>query len=188
MSSLRSRSSSASGARRRTTASPSPSPARRSMMAPARAAVAPRQPRVGAFGQPGDRAVDAAGLPVGGERQRVVRRRFCQSSSSAVDSSGSAPGSSSTSATSASTSSGSTCRPTRAAGSSIGPAQLRGLHRTDEDVVGAQQLGQLREGGAAAVEVGPHRDDHDGPLAAGRGRPRRARRRRRRAPARSGRR
>ena len=76
-------------------APPSPSPASRSRIAGAR-----RRCRsgvelaVGALGQPRDRAAHAAGALVGGEAQRAGRRARCHSSSSAVDSSGSAPGSS----------------------------------------------------------------------------------------------
>ena len=70
------------------------------------------------FGQPRDRAPHTAGGLVGAWRRRRPSRR-CQSSSSALDTSGSAPGSPSTSATIASTSSRSTARPARAAGRSI---------------------------------------------------------------------
>jgi hypothetical protein len=40
-------------------------------------------------------------------------------------------------------------------------AQLVAAHRPDEHVVGAQQPRQLRVGGAAAVEVGAHTDQHE---------------------------
>ena len=50
-----------------------------------------------------------------------------------------------------------------------GAAQLLRLHGTDEDVVGAQQLGQGRVGGATSVEVGSCRDDQ--PQLAAPGRP-----------------
>ena len=45
-----------------------------------------------------------------------------------------------------------------------GAAQLLRLHRADEDVVGAQQLGQSGVGGATSVEVGSGRDDHHSSL------------------------
>jgi hypothetical protein len=40
------------------------------------------------------------------------------------------------------------------------PAQLAGVHRADQDVVGGQEAGQGGVGGAVAVVVGPHRDHH----------------------------
>ena len=63
--------------------------------------------------------------------------------------------------------------PRRAAGSTWRPARRpaarwRGaappLHRPDEDVVGAQQLGQRGVGSATSVEIGPGRDDHHSSL------------------------
>ena len=87
--------------------------------------------------------------------------RWRQSSSSAVDSSGRAPGSPSTSASSASTSSGSTLQADPLRRPLDRAPQLVARHRADEHVVRAEQARQLGVRGAAAVEVGAHREHHD---------------------------
>ena len=114
---LRSPASSASSIRRRTIAPLSSSSARRSISVRAPPAARGRAAeRV--LGEARDGALDAAAARVRGEAQARPSRPL-HSSSSAVDSSGSAPGRPSTSVSRASTSSGSTLRPTRCAGRSI---------------------------------------------------------------------
>ena len=88
--------------------------------------------------------------------------RFCQSSSSAVESSGSAPGSPSTSSTSVSASSGSTRSPTRLAGSSIARRSSEACIGPTSTWLAPSSSASAREGGETAVEVCSHRDRHDG--------------------------
>ena len=112
------------------------------------------------LGQPPDRAEDAARPLV--RRERSVRpSRSCQSSSSALDSSGRAPGAPSTSASRRSDELGLDAQPGALRRQLDRAAQLLVLHRADEDVVGAQQRAELRVGRAVAVEVGAH-GEHDG--------------------------
>ena len=155
-----SRSISASGSRRRTATPSSPTPARRSSRARA------RRPRLGlelvvhALGESRDRASHAPGVLVCGQRESRPSR-CCHSSSSAVWSSGRAPGSPSTSVISASTSSASTCRPARCDGQHDRAAQLVAAHRADRDVAGAEHPPQLGVARAAPVEVGAQGDQHE---------------------------
>ena len=118
-----------------------------------------RNPGVRAFGQPCDCALNPSGLAVGGQRERVAlpllpeleqgggeKRHRARLSLDVVDQ-----------------------RvgqlrldpQTDAAGGQLDHApQLRGLHRPDEHVVGAEQPGEFRVGAEASVEVGAQRD-HD---------------------------
>ena len=119
-----------------------------------------RDPVVRALGQPRDRAVDAAGLAVGRQGEHVVlaflpeleqgggqQRQCARLALHVVDE-----------------------RvdelrldlePGAGRGQLDGAAQLRRLHRPDQHVVRAEQLGEARVGGEAAVEVCPQRDDDD---------------------------
>ena len=113
-----------------------------------------------AFREPGDGAVDTSGLPVGGDGQRVVApllpqlekggrqqwqraRLALEVVDQRVDQLGLHP------------------QPHAAGRQLDGPAQLRGLHRPDEHVVGAEQLGECRVPGEPSVVVGSQRDHHD---------------------------
>jgi hypothetical protein len=115
---------------------------------------------VHALRQPGDGAVYTARLPVGGHRQRVVApllpelekggRQQGQSARLAldvidqrVDQLGLDP------------------QPHPAGRQLDGPAKLRSLHRTDEHMVGAEQLRECRVTGEPPVVVGSQRDHHD---------------------------
>ena len=151
-------SSSASGARRRTASSPSTLASRRRILravscwagvnplyaSSAIRATAPRTPPLSRYAS-----------------SRSVRpSRCCQSSTSAVESSGSPPGSSTTSATRASTSAGSTRRPARRDGSYDRAPQVLRFHRADQDVVLGELARERGEGCKAPVEVGPDGDDN----------------------------
>ena len=57
--------------------------------------------------------------------------------------------------------SGSTSSPARLRRQLDRPPQLVAPHRPDEDVVGGEQPRQLGVGGAAPVEVGADRQEHD---------------------------
>ena len=111
--------------------------------------------------EPRDRAAHAAGALVGGVAQAPPSRR-CHSSSSAVDSSGSAPGSS----LDVGHQRVDELRLDAQAGALRraldGPAQLVAPHRAHEYVVGGQQLAQLGIRRAAPVEVGADREHDDG--------------------------
>ena len=119
-----------------------------------------RDPVVGALGQPRDGAVDAARLAVGGRGERVVlpllpeleqgggqQRQRARLALDVVDErvgqlrlhAQAHPG----------------CRQLD------GAPQLRGLHRPDQHVVCAQELGERRVRGEATVEVCAQRDDDD---------------------------
>ena len=115
---------------------------------------------VGALGQPRDGAVNAAGLAVGGQGERVVlpllpeleqrggqQRQRARLALDVVDERVGQlrlhP------------------QPHPAGGQLDGAPQLRGLHRPDQHVVCAQQLGEPRVGGEAPVEVGAQRDHDD---------------------------
>ena len=115
---------------------------------------------VGALGQPRDGAVNAAGLAVGGQGERVVlpllpeleqgggqQRQRARLALHVVDQRVGQlrlhP------------------QPHPAGGQLDDTPQLRGLHRADQHVVRAQQLGKSRVGGEAPVEVGAQRDHDD---------------------------
>ena len=120
-----------------------------------------RDPVVRAFGEPRNGAVDTAGLAVGSQRERVVlpllpeleqgggqERQRARLALDVVDERvgqlrldpQAHPG----------------------GGQLDGAAQLRGLHRPDQHVVRAQELGERRVRGEAAVEVRAQRDHDDG--------------------------
>ena len=101
----------------------------------------------------------AGGLVGRGRRRRPSRR--CQSSSSAVDSSGRRAG-----LVLDIRQRGRRQARARRAGRPPRrqldrPAQLVALHRPDEDMVACEQSRQRRVGGAAPVEVGPEREHHE---------------------------
>ena len=115
---------------------------------------------VGALGQPRDGAVNAAGLVVGSQRERVVlpllpeleqcggqQRQRAWLALHVVDQRVGQlrlhP------------------QPHPAGGQLDDTSQLRGLHRTDQDVVRTQQLGKSRVGREPPVEVGAQRDHYD---------------------------
>ena len=115
---------------------------------------------VGALGQPRDGAVNAAGLAVGSQCERVVlpllpeleqgggqQRQRARLALHVVDQRVGQlrlhP------------------QPHPAGGQLDGAPQLRGLHRPDQHLVSAQQLGEPRVGGEAPVEVGAQRDHDD---------------------------
>ena len=115
---------------------------------------------VGALGQPRDGAVNAAGLAVGGQGERVVlpllpeleqgggqQRQRARLALHVVDQRVGQlrlhP------------------QPHPAGGQLDDTPQLRGLHRPDQHVVRTQQLGKSRVGGEAPVEVGAQRDHDD---------------------------
>ena len=115
---------------------------------------------VGALGQPRDGAVNAAGLAVGSQRERVVlpllpeleqgggqQRQRARLALHVVDQ---RVGQLRLHA-----------QPHPARGQLDGAPQLRGLHRPDQHLVSAQQLGEPRVGGEAPVEVGAQRDHDD---------------------------
>ena len=116
---------------------------------------------VGALGEPRDGAVDAARLAVGGEGERVVlpllpeleqgggQQR--QRAGLALDVVDERVGELRLDP-----------QPDPAGGQLDGAPQLRRLHRPDQDVVRAEQLGEPRVRGEAPVEVGAQRDDDDG--------------------------
>ena len=115
---------------------------------------------VGALGQPRDGAVNAAGLAVGGQGERVVlpllpeleqgggqQRQRARLALHVVDQRVGQlrlhP------------------QPHPAGGQLDDTPQLRGLHRADQHVVRPQQLGKSRVGGEPPVEVGAQRDHYD---------------------------
>ena len=85
--------------------------------------------------------------------------RPSQVASSAVDSSGSAPGRPCTSASTASTNCGSTVSPSASRGALDDLAELRRCHWWDEQGVGADRGGELHVLGHTADEVGSHAHD-----------------------------
>ena len=87
--------------------------------------------------------------------------RCCHSSSSAVDSSGSAPGSALDVGEQRIDELRLDLQPGAPRGQLDRAAQLVAAHRADEHVAGAEQPRQLRVGGAVPVEVGADRDQHE---------------------------
>ena len=114
---------------------------------------------VGVLGEPRDRAAHAAGALIGGEAQRAPSRR-CHSSSSAVDSSGSAPGSRLGVGQQAVDERGLDVQARRAAGArSRGAARRAASGRRGRGWPPSRPTSSGMR--AAAVEVGAHRE-HDG--------------------------
>ena len=116
---------------------------------------------VGALGEARDGAVDAAGLAIGGERERVVlpllpeleqrRGQQGQRARLALDVVDERVGQLRLHP-----------QPDAAGGQLDGAPQLRGLHRPDQHLVPAEQLRERRVGGEATVEVRAQRDHDDG--------------------------
>ena len=116
--------------------------------------------RVGALGQPRDRAVHAARALVGAQAQRAAVAVLPQLDQRARQQRQRRPARARRRRPARRRARARRCRPARRAGSSIARAQLVAAHRTDEHVVGAEQPRQLGVRGAAAVEVGAHGDQH----------------------------
>ena len=122
--------------------------------------LARRQPKPGAFGQPGHRPPHPTGLLVGGQGQRAAvavlpalqqrTRQQRQPPGLLGDLADHRLGQARFQLQSGPT-----------GGQLDRAAQLAGVHRADQHVVGGQQAGQGGVGGAVAVVVGPH-GDHDG--------------------------